>query len=382
MKLSRRFGSLETGYAQFGMCWRLKMKRNGVMNPKIPIALGVIGCGKAANLLHLAALERLPQYHVVAAADTHSSRLEYVSRRFGIPNCFDDYRALLNSKEVEAVLVLTPTQSHAEIGSAAIDAGKHVLMEKPLALTLEECDRLIEKAKVSSGKVMVGFNFRWHRLIVAAKKIVESGKLGKLKAIRSVYTHWHPGETAQDWHKYRELGGGVLFNDGVHHFDLWRFLIGSEVVKIYSQCLSSKYYEDDTATVIATMANGVLASGVFSFETAPNSEIEVFGEKGRLYLNCYRFDGLEFYPYSRYPGKISDRVKKISLTLKALAKAVPLMRHGGDFNATYRVQLKHFADCINENKAPQCTLEDGRRAIQIALGALNSLSIDRAVEMK
>lgn len=344
------------------------------------IALGVIGCGKAGRL-HCTALKTLPEFDMVAAADIDKDRLEQTAGKFGIAKQFSDYRKLLDLKEIDAVIVATPTSDHMETGIAVMDAGKHILMEKPLALTLAECDRLIEKARISTGKVMVGFNFRWHRLILEAKKIIQSGKLGALKSIRSVYTHWHPGEMAPDWHKKRKSGGGVLFNDGVHHFDLWRYLTDSEVIKVYSQSISSRHYEDDTATVSASMTNGILASGVFSFETSPSSEIDIYGEKGRLYISCYRFDGLEFYPYWTYPGNFGDRVKKIFTSFRELAKTIPVIRYGGDFDATHRSLLQDFASCIQNGHAPRCGLEDGRKAIETALCALHSLITDRPVEI-
>ena len=350
--------------------------------PHKKIRLGIVGCGKGSEQRHLPALQGVAGIRVVAAADINADNLKRVGDRFGIEHRFPDHQELLNHSEVEAVAVLTPTPSHAEIALAALEAGKHLFIDKPLATNLAECDQLIERAADSTAKVLVGFNFRWHRLIRRAREMIRKGAVGKIKAIRSVYTHWHPGDTAQAWHKKRELGGGVIFNDGVHHYDLWRFLVPGEVIQLYAQSVPSEHYEDETCTINARMANDALACGLHSYETSANSELEVFGESGRLYVSCYRFDGLEFFSHLTYPGSLSDRMRKLSHSLRELPRAIPVIRQGGYYNATFRAMWQHFADCICQGQSPGCTLEDGKRAVQIALAAIESASSGNVVHLR
>ena len=276
---------------------------------------------------------------------------------------------------------VAPTQSHAEIGLAALDAGKHVLIEKPLALTLAECDQLITRGAHSSCKVVVGFNLRWHRLVRRARTFIRTGALGRIKAIRSAYTHYRLGENAPDWHRKRELGGGVSFNEAVHHFDLWRYLLESEAVQVFSFSRPSAYYDDETNVTTACLTNGALATGIFTFMTSANSEVEIYGESGRLYLSCYRFDGLEFFSHATYPGNIGDRLRKTVLALRGLPQAIPVMRQGGDFAATFCGLWRHFVDCIYEDKPSECTLEDGKHALRIALAAVESASLGQPVQI-
>jgi predicted dehydrogenase len=336
------------------------------------IRIGIIGCGRGAQLHHLPALSRMPEFKVVAAADLDAQRLEKVAGRFGIALRCSDYRDLLDSADIEAVAVATPTASHCEIGLAALHAGKHLFMEKPLALSLEECGRLIGAAERAGAKAVVALNSRWHRLVLRARALIRSGALGDLKAVRSVYTHWHPGETAQLWHTQRALGGGVIINDGVHHFDLWRFLLDADVAEICADSKPSEHFDDDTCTVTARLNNGMLASALFSFSTSANSELEIFGEAGRLLISLYRFDGLEFCARTSYPGSIGTRLRAAVHTLRELPQALGTIRRGGDFGATYQALWKHFADCIRLDAQPGCTLADGRKALQIALATVAS----------
>ncbi len=345
------------------------------------IRLGIIGCGRGSVVHHLPALARAPEFKVVSIADLDARRLKRTADQYGIAKRFDDYRALLNEGDIEAIAVVTPTETHAEIGAAVLAMKKHLFMEKPLALTLEECDRLISEASSASCKVMVDLNNRWHRLVLRARDLVRSGILGKLRAIRSVYTHCHPGAGAPSWHKRRALGGGVLFNDGVHHFDLWRFLLDAEVTEIFARTEPSDYFDDDTSVVSARLDNGMLASAVFSFSSSEQSEVEVFGQAGRLILSMYRFDGLEFFPNNAYPGSLKTRLQSGAHTLREIPQALASMRNGGDFTACYESLWRHFAACIRLNKTPACTLEDGKKALEIMLAAVRSSQTGAAVKI-
>jgi predicted dehydrogenase len=350
-----------------------------MLRPNKTIRLGIIGCGRVAEERHLPALLHIRNIDIIAVSDVNESRMNSLADRVECKNRWTDYRDLLNCSDVEAVGILTPTQTHAEIGLAALNAGMDVLIEKPLAMNVKECDSLIKKASHSSCKVVVGFNLRWHRLVQRARAFIRIGAMGRIKAIRSVYTHDRLGDDAPDWHRKLKLGGGVLFNEAVHHFDLWRYLLDMEVDQIFSLSRPSVHYEDETNTLAASLSDGVLATGVFTLRSGVNSEVEIYGEEGRLYLSCYQFDGLKFYSHSTYPGDLVDRMKKAAAALRELPQSVYIQRRGGDFAATFFSMWQHFADCILNDQPSACTLEDGKQAIRVALAAINSASSGKPV---
>lgn len=337
-----------------------------------PVRLGIIGCGKVAWERHYPALRGLPEFRVTAVCDLDQDRAAHVASLFGAARTFTDFRQVVGNPEIDAIAVLTPPGSHAEIGAAALLAGKHLFLEKPLALTLDEASRLIDAHNQSGKTAQLCFNLRWHRLVRKARGMVGSGLLGRLKAVRSVYTHDRTGANAPDWHRKLALGGGVGFNEAVHHYDLWRYLTGQEVVE--TTCLStpSPAYEDETSVITARMGGGIVASGVFSFLTGPNSEVELFGDKGRLLISLYRFDGLQFYPTSTYPGALSDRWKRGAKSLLALPGLADDARNGGGFQSTFTGCWKSFGQALRTGSPPFCTLDDGRRALAIALAAAKS----------
>jgi len=340
--------------------------------PEGTIRLGLIGCGRVAWERHLPALRHVAGIRLAAVADTDRERAAALARAAPACTVAADYRALLARGDIDAVGVLTPTATHAQIGCAALEAGKHLLIEKPLALSVEECESLIARAAATPKIVVVGFNLRWHRLVRRARAWIAAGRLGALRGVRSTYTHFRDGTQAPDWHRRLALGGGVSFNEAVHHFDLWRYLLGCEIEELASFHRASEHFEDETHATTARLSAGVVGTGFFSFTTAPDSEVEVYGEAGRLALSCYRFDGLRFFPHSRYPGDLTMRARNLLAALPETGRFLTAARRGGDFQATFVGLWNHFAACIRAGQPSECRLVDGARALQAALAARDS----------
>jgi len=343
-----------------------------------PVRVGLIGCGRVTQERHLPALESLSSAKVVAVADIDASRLEMVANRFKAVRRTTDFRTLVDDPDIDALAVCVPAQRHVVVALAALAAGKHLLIEKPLALDLDECDLLIEKAAKSTSKVTVGFNLRWHRLLREGREMIRRGDLGELELIRTTLTSHH--DKVPDWRKRRDDGGGTLNEMAVHHFDLWRFLLESEVEEVFASSRSGDR-DDETVTVSARLANGALATSLVSQCTSSSNEIEIHGQRGRLRIDCYQFDGLEFSSTSSAPGAIRARIRKIAQTVTDLPSAAIGLRQGGDYVATYRTEWRHFIDSIQRDTLVECTLEDGRRATQIMLASQDSASRGQPVRV-
>ncbi len=290
--------------------------------------------------------------------------------------------ALLARGDLDAIAVVTPTATHADLGVAVLASGRHLFIEKPLALDAGACARLEAAKAAAAGCALVGHNARWHRLIAQAGTMIREGRLGAIKAVLSVYTHWHPDPSSQPWHRHRAEGGGVLFNDSVHHVDLWRHLLGEEVAEVYARTRSTGTYDDDTSVVDARLTSGVLASLVLSFTTAPASSIDVFGEEGRLSVSMYRFDGLRFMPHSSYDGSFGWRARTVAQTLAGVPRMVVTAARGGAFTRTYEAMWRHFADCAAGRAVPACTLADGRAAVEVTRAAIESIDTRRPVALR
>lgn len=334
------------------------------MTAAAQVRIGLIGCGRGTRVHHLRAIRAAGGFTVEAVCDIDKQAAQAVARSYGIPRWVQSYRDLLPL--VDAVAVVTPPASHAEITIEAIDQRLHVFLEKPMALSVAECDRIVEAASRSGRVVLVAHNSRWHPLAARAREIVRSGTLGTVRAIRSVYTHAHP-DPGDHWHRRRESGGGVLFNDGVHHFDLWRWLLDVEIVDAKCMTTDSERFEDDTCVVAARLSNGALATATLSFSTTPNSELEIFGARGSLLLNLYRFDGLRLRQSGELPGNLRTRLDDLANLVRFLPAGLRTALHGGGFDSTYAAMWSHFAQCVRDGTQPLCTAADGRAAVAAAL---------------
>jgi myo-inositol 2-dehydrogenase/D-chiro-inositol 1-dehydrogenase len=327
---------------------------------------------------HLPALRRLPSVDVIALADVDERRLNGVADRFGIRSRHTDYRRLLDDPSVEAVGVCTPLRSHAAIGLAALESGKHLLIEKPLALSLDDCDRLIERAAETQRTTMVGLNLRWHRLIRQARAIIQRGLIGTPMLTSTVLASYH--HSIPPWREQRSEGGGVLCEQAVHMYDLWRFVLGAEVEEVYAVAASGRVAEE-TASVTARLTNGALVTSQFSWGTGNVCYLDIFGSRARLQVDALRFDGLQRLSLDEHPGDLRARLRRIPSTLGALAAIPATFKDGGDYLATYRAEWRHFLDGVTLRRPVQPTLLDGRRALEVILAAQASSDLGRPVRV-
>jgi predicted dehydrogenase len=342
------------------------------------IRLAIVGCGRVTETLHLPSLQQVAGVEVVALSDVSAERLNKLADRFHIKERHVSYQPVLENASVDAVAVCVPAHSHVQVALDVVSAGKHLFIEKPLALRLDDADLLIDRVKNSRLKAMVGFNLRRHRLIQQARQILQKSDFGKLQMIRSVLSGYH--EDVPEWRKRRESGGGVLFEQAVHHFDLWRYLLGSEIEEVSAISRSAKW-DDETATVTARLTNGMLASSAFSQVAKACNEVEIYGDERWLRVDCYRFDGLEHASSMSQPGSVKSRLKSIGTTLRALPRGILGLRYDGDFFDSYRAEWRHFVDAIRNDTPIESTLEDGRSALQAALAAVKSLTTGTLVKV-
>lgn len=345
------------------------------------IRLGIIGCGRVTELRHLPALQRrVPGVEVVALADVDATRLEQVAGAFHIARRHTDYRKLIEDERIDAVAVCVPPSLHTEVALAALDAGKHVFIEKPLALSLSECDLLSERAaRGGATSVLVGFNMRWHRLVREARGRIRSGELGRIKLARTLFVCGIRNQPDYPvWRRRRETGGGAIYELGVHHFDLMRFLLGSEAREVYATSTEG----DETAVVTVQMSGGEQVVTALSEGTGENHEIEVYGERGWLRVSCYRADGIELLGAGRYPGALGERIRGAGRALLNLPGMIRQARLGGDYVTSYADEWRHFAEVVANAAPVEASVEDGRRALEIALAALESDATKRAVKLE
>jgi len=345
------------------------------------VKVGIIGCGFATRTRHLPALRRVPHAELIAVADLDLKSLNYVADEWSVPRRYQSAQALIEDPTLEAIAICVPASAHVEVALAALDAHKHILVEKPLALSIVDAKRLIARAQHSSCKVMVGFNMRWHRLVSQARTLLEHRAIGEIHSVRTLYS-----DEARDrhglpaWRIRRDLGGGALLEKAVHHFDLCRFLLEDEVDEVFAFSRRGRV-EDETVSVTARMHHGAFVTLIVSDATSVSNELTLYGEAGSLHLDCYRSDGLRLTSLSDLPGAPRTRLRRMISTTKQLATNLAEIRRGGVFDATYEAEWRHFITAIRGNGIPACNLDDGVRALQIVLAVAESASTGKPVKV-
>lgn len=256
------------------------------------IRIGIIGVGNMgsahANCIGNGEIDGMV---LAAVCDLDPKRTEkYIGNDSKIA-VYRDYRELLQSGKVDAVLIAVPHRLHAQIAIEALEAGLHVLSEKPVDIRVSQAERLNDTAG-KSGKVFgIMFNQRTNPLFQKAREIVQSGQLGALKRSVWIVTNWYRTQRYYDSGDWRATwageGGGVLLNQAPHNLDLWQWICGMPV-SVTGYCGVAKYHDievEDDATILVHYANGATGTFITSTGEYPGTNrLEISGELGKLVL--------------------------------------------------------------------------------------------------
>ena len=253
------------------------------------VHVGLVGCGAIARRSHLPGL-RAAGADVVAFASRSRASAEAAADQWGSGRVFDDWRALVEDPDVEAVDVCSPNRSHAEVAVAAAEAGKHVLVEKPMACTLQEADRMIAAAEGAGVVLAVAHNLRLAAPFFTAHLLVGQGAVGDVVGFRAGFGHGGPQDWAPEATWFFDLeqsGGGALIDLGIHVADLIRFVVADEVVDVSALLSRRADGVDDAAQVIVRTAGGAVGSFHASWRArpGPDHQLTVFGTDGTLHLD-------------------------------------------------------------------------------------------------
>lgn len=260
------------------------------------VRIGVIGVGNV-GFMHVTNLyqKKVEGAVLKAVCDIRQQRLTLCKERFPGVSCYEDYRELLHSGEVDAVLVAVPHRLHALIAGEAFRAGLHVLVEKPLDVSVTKAEELIGEARRSGRVFAVMLNQRTSPLFQKAREIVQGGLLGELKRSVWIVTNWYRTQRyydSGDWRaSWRGEGGGVLLNQAPHNLDLWQWICGMPI-SVTAFCNVAKYHRievEDEATIYTKYENG--ATGLFVTATGEypgTNRLEISGDRGKLVLENSR----------------------------------------------------------------------------------------------
>lgn len=338
------------------------------------LGVAVLGLGEIAASRHLPVLTAHPYFKVTWAGELDAERAQQVGRAFSIPKVSADVRSVIASDEVKVVAILTPPATHAELAHLALDAGKHVLVEKPLTLDVTQGQELAAHAERAATKFLTGLNQRHHFYIQRARAMIRAGKLGKVNAVSTVWGYGARRGQVSAWRVSPGQGGDVLFDLGVHHFDTVRFLLDADVKEI--SVMEGQTAESRAATTAEMkMSNGVPVTTALVEDGDTRNVFEIRGELGTLFLSLYPFNGFRFIPRNADPRNPGLRMRRLADMLMQL----PRRRRGGEYASSYRAEWDHFYEVIQKDVPPIATARDGLEATRIANAARESLKHGKVV---
>jgi myo-inositol 2-dehydrogenase/D-chiro-inositol 1-dehydrogenase/scyllo-inositol 2-dehydrogenase (NAD+) len=307
---------------------------------------------------------------LVALVDTNQKALEESGRELGMKNLYTDYREALTRDDVEAVIIVTPTFTHAEIACYAAQLGKHIVLEKPMAISVDECAAINAAVKKNDVKLQLGFMRRFDPDFIQAKEKIISGEMGRVMIIRS--TGRGPG-LPPPWAYDLSRSNGMLAEVNSHDFDSIRWLVESDYEEVYAQAANfkcqnlRKNYSDfyDNAVVVVRLKNGTLGTvdGTCPAGYGYDARVEILCENGVIQIGNLKESG-----FMQVKGDGT-----------ALGSAFRSWRDR--FEKAYLAEMEHFVRAVLNDSQPAVTGEDGMKAVEVVVAANKSILTGQPVKL-
>ena len=332
-----------------------------------PVTLGIIGAGRIGKLHAEHLVYRIPDARVAAISDILPEAAQQCAARLGIPHAYADHRAILDDETIDAVVICSSTNTHAQMIEEAAAAGKQIFCEKPIDFSLERIDRALAAVERAGVKLQIGFNRRFDANFARIHAAVANGQIGDPHILRITSRDPAPPPIS-----YIEVSGGIFLDMTIHDFDMARFLIGSEVEEVYAAGAVSvdpaigKAGDIDTAVITLKFANGCLGTidnsrqAVYGYD----QRVEVFGSRGMIYSGNNVAN----------QATLSDA--------QGVHAALPLYFFVERYVDSYIAELSAFIRCIQEDTPPPVSGLDGRIPVQMGYAALRSLAEGRPVRLE
>ena len=341
---------------------------------------GIIGCGGIAKRRMVPALPECKNSTVVAAMDVNREVTDGVAKQIGAKAYYSE-ADLLADPEVQAVYVATPVYLHHRQALQAAAAGKHVLVEKPIAMNATEAEEMIAACKTAGVYLTEGYMMKHHALNAKASEMVQNGDIGQVVFARAQLSCWYPSIPGA-WRQDPKLGGGgALIDMATHCYDLLQYIIGSKIKEVvaFTDTLTHDYPVDDSSTTLLRFENGAHAV-VDAFFNVPDSagqaRLELYGNKGSIQAEgtigqaptgrmvAYLSDSGKDYDPQQAKDSLDVNVREIDYT--------PVNMYAAELDAMSR--------CIEQGTCPTLsTGEDGLQVLGVALAAYESSKTGKKV---
>jgi predicted dehydrogenase len=340
------------------------------------IKFGLLGCGRIAkrhaDLLgggHIAGAK------LVAVCDVVRERADKIASRFGVP-AFYSIDEFLNHKDMQAVSVLTPSGMHSAHAIAAAKAGKHVIVEKPMALRLDDADAMMNACDAAGVKLFVVKQNRFNVPVIKAREALEAGRFGRL-ILGTVRVRWCRDQAYYDQDKWRgtwAYDGGVLANQASHHVDMLEWFFG-DVVSVHARAATAlvNIEAEDTAVATLKFRNGAL--GIIEATTAVRptdleGSLSILGEGGAVEIAGFAVNKIRHWQFSKELDSDREVVEKFSVN--------PPNVYGFGHQAYY----EHVVKCLNDQGPALVDGLQGRKSLELISALYESIETGKEVSLK
>lgn len=343
---------------------------------------GIIGCGGIARRRMIAALPECKDSNVVAVMDVDRKATDEVAKQLGARGYYKEV-GLLADPDVQAVYIATPVFLHHKQAVQAAKAGKHILVEKPIALTADEAEEMIRECKAAGVFLTEGYMMKYHALHQKAMEMVSNGDIGNVVFARAQLSCWYP-DLPGAWRQDPTLGGGgSLIDMATHCYDLLQFIVGSKIVDVFAHAdtLTFKYPVEDSSTTLLRFENGAHAV-VDAFFNVPDSagqdRLEVYGNKGSIQAE----GTIGQMPTGKMVAYLSDSSKDYDPEQSKTSLDVSVREIAFTPVNMYAAELDYLSRCIESGTAPSVnTGEEGLSILKIAQAAYESSATGRSVKL-
>jgi len=351
-----------------------------LLNLDIPMnrtKVAILGAGFITDI-HMESYHRfIPEAEVVAVYARNLDKAKAFAEKYDIAQWFDDIDKLIAESGCEVVDICLPNYQHAIATIKAAKAGKHIIIEKPLAVTLEEADEMIAVCKANNVKLMYAEELCFAPKYERARQLVKDGAVGEVFMLKQGEKHSGPHS---DWfYDINLAGGGVIMDMGCHALGWFRWMLNHAQVSNVYATMSTVFHKgrtkgEDNSVIIVEFENGVtaVAENSWAKHGGMDDRCEIYGTGGVIYADL--FMGNAAVTYSRegygYAMEKADTSKGWSFTIFEEA-----------FNQGYPHELKHFIDCVRHDKTPLVTGEDGRAVLEIIYAAYASAGQGKKINL-
>ena len=343
------------------------------------INIGILGCGKIAQVRHIPEYAENPDAKLAAFFSPNRARAQEQADKYG-GKVYDTAEALLADPDIDAVSICAANYAHAELSIQALNAGKHVLCEKPMATTLADCEAMVECAKKNGKFLMIGHNQRLAKAHMEAKRLIDEGLIGDIITFRTSFGHggpetWSisPGKNVWFFDK-KKAAMGVMADLGVHKTDLIQYLTGQRVVRTTARLVTlDKRGEDgeligvdDNAVCIYEMADGAFGTmtASWTYYAAEDNSTVLYGTRGDMRI----YDD----PAHSIVVKLAD----------GTVQTYDVEQIQTNDNQTKSGVIDLWVDCLKNNRAPEISGESALYAMRAVFASIESSQTGKTVEIE